>query len=254
MPIRNFVKAKRKCATLLCALHAALSFGFASEHVVDEEDHAFEGQIHATLARDSQPEVLLYTISSHFLRVESTVTNGTSPTDLLNRASGELTLIFPHNRSFIRMKAATARSKPAEMPASAMPGAALIPMPPPAFEKLELRDTNEKTNILGFACEHFEMHQGGKRLDLWATDRCGAFQPYLRSQPVGAPASTIEEQWSELLKAKRLFPLLAVLKLENGMEQMRFAVTGVVPQNFAVESATLFQPPADYHEVLPLPF
>src|SRR6185312_7225505 len=133
MAIRNFARAKLswKAAALVCGLHVTLSLGFASDIVSAENDSTFEGQIHATLTRDHQPEALLYTIGGHFLRVESAVTNGTSPTDLLNRATGELTLIFPHNRSFIRVKAATPGSKPAGMPAmpqmppGAMPGAAM---------------------------------------------------------------------------------------------------------------------------------
>ncbi len=72
----------------------------------------------------------------------------------------------------------------------------------------------------------------------------------------------IEEQWGELVKAKKLFPLLAVLKLEPRLpegtaplsqpERLRFEVKAVTPQKITNEN--LFQPPPDYHEIESLPF
>jgi hypothetical protein len=259
-----------KSGALLCALNAALSICFASENSLDEKNRAFEGRIHVSLTRDSQTEELLYTIGTNFLRVESVAANGANPINILNRNSGELTLVFPHNRSFTRVKAVGHSGTAPELPrmppgvgpqsesraasTGGGPGTAMMPMPPMPVEKLELRDTNEKTNILGYACEHFQMRQRGKTLDIWATAQLPAFQPYLRSQLSGARAGTIEEQWSELLKARHLFPFLATLKLENGLERLRFEITSVTPQGIADENAALFRPPADYHEVLPLPF
>ena len=65
----------------------------------------------------------------------------------------------------------------------------------------------------------------------------------------------IEEQWGEVLKAKKLFPLRAVLKFENGPERFRFEVQSVTPEKIKKEDeAKLFQPPTDYQEIQPLAF
>lgn len=248
-----------KCAALFCALMAVHAVGFAAENS-GETGGRFEGRVQAALTRDRQMEGVLYTIGTNFLRVESTATNAPGPVNILNRRSGELILVFPHNSSFVRLKTATHSAQSPEprgmpqMPPGIPPGMGMPPMPSMAMEKLELRDLNEKTNILGYACEHFQMQQRGKILDIWATSQLGAFQPYWRSQPPSVRASTIEEQWADLLQGKRLFPLLATLKLENGLERLRFEVTSIASQRIADENNELFQPPAGYHETLPLPF
>ena len=48
--------------------------------------------------------------------------------------------------------------------------------------------------------------------------------------------------------------LLATLKRENGPERLRFEVKSVTPQKAEDQDGALFQPPADYQEVQPLPF
>jgi hypothetical protein len=55
-----------------------------------------------------------------------------------------------------------------------------------------------------------------------------------------------------LLKAKKLFPLLAILKFPNGVERLRFEVTTIQPEK--VRDNSLFQPPPDYQEIQSLPF
>ena len=74
----------------------------------------------------------------------------------------------------------------------------------------------------------------------------------------------IEEQWGDLLKAKKLFPLLAVLRFERppapgcgvppvaGPERCRFEVKSVTPE--AITDDSLFQPPSEYQEIQRLPF
>jgi hypothetical protein len=64
----------------------------------------------------------------------------------------------------------------------------------------------------------------------------------------------IEEKWGDALRAKKLFPLLAVLKSGGGGERLRFEVQSITPEKIADQDGTLFQPPADYHELEPLPF
>jgi hypothetical protein len=234
----------------------------------------FEGRINAVMTRGSQTDALLYTVGTNFLRVEMTATNWPNPVDILDRNSGELTLLFPNNRSFVRLKPVTENSSsmppgfppmpaglppgigpqppPAGLPAmpnlsapqgigpanlpgmpapppmpampnlppgvgpqsapggpampampprpvmpnmpalppgvgpqpSAGPGAPGMPampampmMPPPMTQKMELQDTGQKTNLLGFASEQFEIKQRGETMEIWATDQLFPFQP-----------------------------------------------------------------------------
>ena len=125
-------------------------------------------------------------------------------------------------------------------------------MPPPMMEKIELRDTGRTTNLLGFACEQYEIKQREETMEIWATDKLLPFQPWVRNQPHRFGPRMIEEQWGGLLKAKKLFPLIALLKFSNGVERLRFEVTAIQPDKF--RDSSLFQPPPDYREMEPLPF
>ena len=64
----------------------------------------------------------------------------------------------------------------------------------------------------------------------------------------------IEEQWGDLLKAKKLFPLLAILKFENGAERFRFEVQSITPEKITPDDAKLFLPPPDYQKFNPCRF
>jgi hypothetical protein len=153
---------------------------------------------------------------------------------------------------------------PAGMPAMPgapqMPGSAGMPampmgMPPMMMmESTELKATGQTTNLLGYTCTGYELKQRGETLEIWATDKLMPFQPWLPNQPHRFPSRMIEDQWPEMMKAKKLFPLLATLKFENGAERFRFAVSAVTPEQIRDEDGSLFQPPPDYHEMEPLPF
>jgi hypothetical protein len=276
----------------------------------------FEGRINVVMTRGGQTSALLYTAGTNFLRVENTAMNWPNPVDILDRNSGELTLLFPNNRSFFHLQPAAENSaamprgfppmpgglspgvspqpQPSGVPAMpnmpappgigptnlpGMPAPPQMPsmpqmpvangmpampmMPPPMMEKMELVATGDKTNLLGFACEKFELKQHGEMMEIWATDELLPFQPYLQNQPHRFGPPMIEERWGELLKAKKLFPLLAVLRFEApatpgnaapspGPERMRFEVKAVTPEKITDDG--LFLPPPDYQEIQPLPF
>jgi hypothetical protein len=293
----------------------------------------FEGRINAVMTRGSQSDALLYMVGTNFVRVEMTATNWPNPVDILDRNSGAMTLLFPHNRSFVRLKPVVenssmppgfppmpaglppgvgpqsqppgvpampnglppgigstnlpgmpARPNPPAMPAppaglppgigpqpqpSTMPGApampnmpaaggmpsmSAMPMMPMPMEKLDLKATGEKTNLLGFACEKFEIKQRGETMEIWATDQLLPFQNYVRNQPPRFGPRMIEEQWAGLLTVKKLFPLHASLRFDNGAERFRFEVKSVMPQKLTGEEAKLFDPPPGYFEIQPLPF
>ena len=130
-----------------------------------------------------------------------------------------------------------------------MPAMPLMPM-----EKTELKSTGEKTNLLGVACEKFELRQRGEVMEIWATDKLFPFQSYQQNQPPRFGPRMIEEQWPEMLKARKLFPLLAILKFDNGPERYRFEVKAITPEKVIDPDGALFQPPPEYQEIQPLPF
>lgn len=280
---------------------------------------AFEGRIGATVTQGGQGSGLLYTVGTNQLRIEQTDTNWPHARNLVDRQTGALTLLFPHNRSFVRLKPVTPVIGPTNLPgppappptppmpnlpappaglppgvgpqsgvtpgvgaASAIgarmppgigpqpgaapgmgagPGIALgmtamppISMMPGMMEKAELKATGQKTNLLGYACERFELKQRGETLEVWATDQLFPFQAYQQNQPHRFGPRIMEEQWPELLKARRLFPLLVTLRFESGPERYRFEVNSIQPGKVADPNGRLFQPPPDYHEIEPLPF
>jgi hypothetical protein len=246
---------------------------------------------------------LLYTVSAGFLRVEEMETNGSNPVDVWNRESGELTLLFPHNGSFLRLKPTAgevsvplttgprlpagigmqnhpepapaagigptnlpgaptlpAMPRPPGMPprgslpvsaTSAGPGA--MPMGPHGEETLELTPTGVRTNLLGFACEQFTLKERDHTMEIWATAALMPFQDYVRRQQPRFGHRMLEERWGEMLKEKKLFPLLAVMRHQHGEEIFRFEVNTITAEKVSYEKS-LFEPPPGYQEIQPLPF
>ena len=146
-------------------------------------------------------------------------------------------------------------------------GMAPMPMMPPMpMEPMELKATKDTTNLLGYTCTLYELHQRGESMEIWATDKLLPFEPYLQNQERRFGPRMIEDQWGQLLKSKKLFPLLAVLKFDSGParpesapppagpERLRFEVKSVAPEKIEDPDGTLFQPPSDYHEMQPLPY
>lgn len=228
---------------------------------------AFEGLVQAEITQDSQTDNLLYTVGTNGLRVEMSDTNRPNAVDILDFTSGELTLLFPNNRSFVRLKAPDNRSASPPAGAPGMPdipvprpmsGASPVPampmMPPPAMEKIELQNKGRRTNILGFSCEQYEIRQRGQTMEIWATYQLFPFQPYFYAQPRRAGQRLLQERWAEAVKAQNLFPLLATLKSDNGPEHFRFEVKSVTPKKLTEDDAPLFQPPPNYRETRPRPF
>ena len=99
---------------------------------------AFEGRIQAVTIRGSETNGWLYTVATNAIRVEVTTGNQPSPVDILDLNSGSLTLIFPQNRSFVRL---APLSETATGTTPGMPGMPAIPaMPPrPAIPQMPAR-------------------------------------------------------------------------------------------------------------------
>jgi hypothetical protein len=236
----------------------------------------FDGRIVAVLSKCNETMRLAYTVGTNMVRIESTATNQLSPVDVLDLPSGTLTVLFPHNRSFVRLKkggASVLMSKKRASEAMALEsktnpqpgnlsgvrvGSALAPVAPAVLEapegKLELQSTEQKTNILGFACRKYELKRQGETLEIWATEELMPFQAYVRNQTPGFGPRTTEEEWPALMTSRRLFPLVAILRVDNGPLRFRFEVVSVTPEKISDPDGKIFQPPADYVERRPLPF
>jgi len=279
---------------------------------------AFEGRIHATLTRSGEVQTWLYTIDTNCVRIERGETNWPYAKNLFARDTGDVTLLFPHNRSFVRVKpvAEKAPAPPPMMPTMpapppgigpqtlippsvpppappspigvgltnlpglsphpaipqmpSMPAAGgmmpVMPMMPMTGEALELKATGETTNLLGYTCVRYEIKQRGEVMEVWATDQLLPFQSWLPNQPPRFGPQMIEEKWGELVHAKKLFPLLAILRFQAptapdgtapaapGSERLRFEVKAITAEKVEDKDGALFQPPADYQEIEPLPF
>ncbi len=85
--------------------------------------------------QDFTSDACLYNVGTDFLRIESTRTDTPNPIDILDRKSGALTLLFPHNRSFVRLNSAVAKVADPDQTMATEPRSATtatIPtMPPP---------------------------------------------------------------------------------------------------------------------------
>ena len=255
------------------SLTLLLGFGLAGWCCAATSGPAFVGRLKATLARGDETQSFLYTAGTNTLRIDCLGTNWAHALNLVDRQTGAITLIFPHNRTFVRLPPATNASGrealpggpppqgspplPGAAPAGLPPSGAMpaLPMMPPApGEKLELLATGDRTNLLGYACARYEIKRMGEVMDIWATDQLLPYQPWLPSQPLrlfGPPQ--IAEEWGELVKARKLFPLRATLKQAGGPELLQFEVTSINPGEVADPSGALLQPPASYHELQPLP-
>jgi hypothetical protein len=132
-----------------------------------------------------------------------------------------------------------------------MPSMPMMPLPNQA---LELKATGVTTNLCGYACTRFELKQRGATMEIWVTDKLPPFHLWLQNQPPRFGPRGIEECWGEMLQGRKLFPLLATLKFENGIERLRFQVQSIRPEQIEDKDGVLFQPPAEYQELEPLPF
>lgn len=105
---------------------------------------AFEGRIAVELVSGVETSALLYTIGPEHLRIENVATNWPHPINTVELKSGAVTLLFPHNRSFVRLKSPAVaeggdpRAGTIEKPGSATPATTLPattlsapPMPTP---------------------------------------------------------------------------------------------------------------------------
>src|SRR5688500_8899947 len=92
------------CSSRLTRSHALL-LGASVLACVTGQGATFQGKIRATMTRGSDTVPILYTVSSNSIRIEVTGSTYPHAINLVDRKSGALTLVYPHNRSFTRVPA-----------------------------------------------------------------------------------------------------------------------------------------------------
>jgi hypothetical protein len=274
---------------VVCRLHAA------------ESSAPFTGRLEAVLVRGGQTQTFITTAGTNCLRLERAETDRPYARNLIQRDTGERTLLFPNNRSFMRLPlnrgtgvspvqppalpphnfpapaglgpqggvpSAPASIGPTNLPripappampampamGGGMPARPMMPMMPMMAAPTELTATDARTNLLGYACRRYELKSRGEVMEIWAAETNLPFAAYWPNQPPRFGPRRLEEQWAGLVAAKNLFPVLAVLKIGNGPERLRYELKTVTPQKPADQPAELFLPPADYQPLDPLPF
>lgn len=280
---------------------------------------AFEGHIVATLIRGVDVQTFRYAVTTNHVRIERGEADHRYPVDLIDRMSGEITLLFPHNHSFVRLEGNRSEVRhglpntpatpsrlgqfsadgnpaspgifpagsvapkttdphgfpaiPARQPNPGSPIEAGSPpdggrrfMPRMPMDQADFSATGDSTNLLGYICTRYELKQRGVTMEVWATDQLLPFEPYLASQPPSSVTPVLEERWGAILKARGLFPLLAVLRMDMppvssvaasapaSPERLHFEVKSITAETTDDTDGSLFRPPQDYQEITPLPF
>jgi hypothetical protein len=118
----------------------------------------------------------------------------------------------------------------------------------------QLQAADGQTNLLGYECRRYLIQQRGETMDIWATDKLLPFQVYLPNQPPSFGMPMMEFQWSKLLAEKKLFPLYASMRGDNGVELYRFEVQSIEAGHLTEAEAQGQQPPGNYIEIQPRPF
>src|SRR5579862_7767398 len=93
--------------------------------------HDFEGRIAATFTHGPGVETLVYTFGTNCLRIERGESNQPYPKNLVAADTGAITLLFPNNRSFVRLKPRdpNAPDAPPGFPVSGATGRPMQPSP-----------------------------------------------------------------------------------------------------------------------------
>jgi len=147
-------------------------------------------------------------------------------------------------------------------PASAF---AAIPSMPGTNEPPTLTKAGATRMIHGYDCQRYtlEIPQEGT-LTLWLTDSLPPFHILISHPPAKQHRTQWRDHWPSLLREKKLFPLLAILRPTqeedreaNGSAQSqdqeisRWEITQISPKIFVDQELAAFTVPADFHRLDP---
>ena len=125
---------KSRTAVIVVTLYASISCAFATD-----KNTTFEGTISATLTRaGTQITNFEFNRKGNLLRIENT-TNKLEPINIVDLAANKLTIIYPHNTTFVRVDLTKRAAQPGVLPLppnspSLGSGAAGFPTPPNASQ------------------------------------------------------------------------------------------------------------------------
>jgi hypothetical protein len=273
MSILATVASVRARALISLAFIVVTSLGSAGEKAPP-----FEGMVSAALSRGGTSRSHVEsTRKGDLLRIENT-TNKLEPINIVDLAASKLTIVYPHNTTFVvvdlKKSAAGASGPPgaaisdrgsnAASPPPIPPIPPMPPMPVPGMPAPAALKATDKTRMIqGFDCTLYTVRERGETFEIWATKDAGLFPFRLLERdslgrPFGPPM--LEETWPEKLREKSLFPLEAILKRESGgTERFSFKVDKISkseksdnPSRTAggqIDNDKLFEPPAGYHEI-----
>ena len=251
------------------------------------EGSPFEGFVSATLTRPgSEPQRFVFTRRNNLLRIEN-ASNKLEPINIIDLNAKKLTIIYPHNTTFVRVDLGRqetlpagppgADTGPAISPPSGFPSPPPIPSLPPRvgpgagagvagatnvtgmpamrvpgmIGASELKKTDETKKIEKFDCTLYRVSERGENLEIWATNDSSLFPFRLITRDYLGRRfgpQMLEEIWPEMLRGKSLFPLEATLKVEpGGMERLSFKIEKIEKKK--IEEEKLFQPPERYIEI-----
>jgi len=122
----------------------------------------------------------------------------------------------------------------------------------PPLDTLALKATRQTTNLLGSRVENLPFRREAKRWRFGPRTNCFRWR---RIWKIRRPDSAMPDRatMGRTTAGASLFPVLAVLKFENGRERLRYVVSTVTPQTLTDDDQKLFTPPDGYIEIEPLP-
>jgi hypothetical protein len=227
---------------------------------------SFEGTVTVTETGGKVATPFLFTRKGDQVRVEHVDTSKPEPVNIVDLATHKLTIVYPHNSSFVQIDLMQAEAQPGapSLPSGfPIPPTRSMPLPDPAIGgppvpaqggfggAPELKKTDQKKKIQGFDCTLYTIGDRMDTFEIWATSATALFPFYplhanYRGQHFGP--QMLDEQWIRLLQKQSLFPLEARLKLEHGGAGALF-LPGGPDRGEKIENDARFKPPEDYQEI-----
>src|ERR1700736_4079541 len=132
---RNF-SARRRVKS--CAAIFGVLLCLVASCTLAAEKNAFEGVINATTRAGAEATHFVFTRKGDQLRIENT-TNKLEPINIVDLAANKLTIVYPHNTTFVRVDLTKKAARPGAPPLPTNPpslgsGAAAFPTPPNASQ------------------------------------------------------------------------------------------------------------------------
>ncbi len=242
-----------------------------------------QGMIEARLTVGERVTDLRYSRQGDIVRIEEKrATAPSPPVTLLNVKTGDATICFRHNSTFLRIPSARLSAKlpvpglpmaepamhPTGQPAPAVEGMPAFPAMPevpgsppmPAFPGMSgqlpaanLERAGESRSLHGVNCAKYTASDPEEgTLEVWAADDLFPFFLPLHEAPRDRGRREFVESWPEMIREQGLFPMLATLRMEDrDTVVLRFEVTAFDRET---EGVGPFEVPKNFSETAPSTF